>query len=94
MTLATVPFDGAWALDSAESQAELLADALATGDAAVITAALGIIARAKGMSDIARDAGLSREAIRKATGPGGNPTLATLLAIMRATGVQLSAKAA
>jgi probable addiction module antidote protein len=49
MDLKTVPFDAADALDTLEAQAELLADALASGDAEVLAAALGMIARAKGM---------------------------------------------
>lgn len=91
MALKTLPFDAADALDTPEAQAELLADALASGDAKVVTAALGMIARAKGVSQMARDAGISREAIYRATGPGGNPTLSTLMAIVRSAGLKLSA---
>ena len=91
MALKTYPFDAADALDTPEEQAALLAEAFASGDAAVVTAALGIIARAKGIAQVARDTGLSREALYKATGAGGNPTLATLLSILRVTGLKLSA---
>jgi probable addiction module antidote protein len=91
MALKTLPFDAADALDTAEAQAELLAEALASGDAKVVTAALGMIARANGMAHTARDAGISREAIYRATGPDGNPTLSTLLAIVRSAGLKLSA---
>ena len=91
MALKTLPFDAADALDTPALQAELLADALASGDAKVVTAALGMIARAKGITQMARDTGLSREAIYRATGPGGNPTLSTLLAIARSAGLKLSA---
>ncbi|ALC12698.1 MULTISPECIES: addiction module antidote protein [Sphingopyxis] len=93
MALKTLPFDAADALDTPEAQAELLAEALASGDAKVVTAALGMIARAKGMSQMARDAGISREAIYRATGPDGNPTLSTLMAIVRSAGLKLSAAA-
>jgi len=93
MALKTLPFDAADAIDTPEAQAELLADALASGDAKVVTAALGMIARAKGMSQMARDAGISREAIYRATGPDGNPTLSTLMAIVRSAGLKLSAAA-
>ena len=93
MSLKTFPFDAADAFDTPEAQAELLADAFASGDAKAVTAALGLIARAKGMTHIARDAGLSREAVYRATGPEGNPTLTTLMAIMRSTGIKLSAEA-
>lgn len=94
MTLTTYPFDAADALDTPEEQAALLAEAFASGDAAVVTAALGMVARARGVSQLARDTGLSREALYKATGPEGNPTLTTLLGIMRAAGLKLSAIAA
>jgi probable addiction module antidote protein len=95
MTLAlkTLPFDAADAIDTPDAQAELLAEALASGDAKVVTAALGMIARSKGMSQMARDAGISREAIYRATGPDGNPTLSTLMAIVRSAGLKLSAAA-
>lgn len=85
MALETLPFDGADALDTPEGQATLLAEAFANGDPAIVTSALGIIAQ------VSRDTGLSREALYKATGPEGNPTLATLMGIMRATGLTLSA---
>lgn len=91
MALKTLPFDAADALDTPQAQAELLAEALGSGDAKVVTAALGMIARAKGMSQMARDAGISREAIYRATGPDGNPTLSTLMAIVRSAGLKLSA---
>lgn len=93
MALKTLTFDAADALDTPEAQAELLADALASGDAKVVTAALGMIARARGVSQTARDAGISREAIYRATGPDGNPTLSTLMAIVRSAGLKLSAVA-
>ena len=91
MGLKTYPFDAADVLDTPEDQAEFLAEAFASGDAAIVTAALGIIARARGIAQVSRDTGLSREALYKATGPAGNPTLATLMGIMRATGLKLSA---
>ncbi len=91
MSLNTKPFDAADAIDTPEEQAALLADAFASNDPAVVTAALGIIARARGIADVARETGLSREALYKATGPRGNPTLATLMSIARVTGVKLSA---
>jgi probable addiction module antidote protein len=91
MGLKTYPFDAADALDTPEEQAALLAEAFASGEAEVVTAALGLIARARGISQVARDTGLSREALYKATGPDGNPTLSTLLGILRVTGLKLSA---
>ncbi|MGC8625482.1 MAG: addiction module antidote protein [Phycisphaerae bacterium] len=67
--------------------------ALRDGDAAVITAALGDIARAKGMSRIARNAGLGRESLYKALSPDGRPEFATVLKVMRALGLTLHAAA-
>jgi probable addiction module antidote protein len=63
-------------------------------DAAGIARALGDIARAKGMSQVARDAGLSRESLYKALGENGNPSFATVLKVARALGLRLHAEAA
>ncbi len=93
MGLKTYPFDAADVLDTPEARAEFLAEAFASGDAAIVTAALGILARARGIAQVSKDTGLSREALYKATGPAGNPTLATLLGIMRSMGLKLSASA-
>jgi probable addiction module antidote protein len=91
MALKTLPFDAADALDTQEAQAELLTEALASGDAKVIAAALGMIARAKGATQVAREAGISREAVYRATGPDGNPRLATMMAMLQSVGLRLSA---
>jgi len=66
----------------------------APDDAAGIARALGDIARAKGMTQVARDAGLSRESLYKALGESGNPSFAIILKVTRALGVQLHAQAA
>jgi probable addiction module antidote protein len=66
----------------------------APDDAAGIARALGDIARAKGMTQVARDAGLSRESLYKALGENGNPSFATILKVARALGVQLHAQPA
>lgn len=90
MAVETVPFDAAAHLASEESQTELLNDAFETGDAAYIAAALGTVARAKGMTQVARDAGVTREALYKALSPDGDPKLSTLLGVAKALGVQFS----
>jgi probable addiction module antidote protein len=59
------------------------------GDPALITHALGVVARAKGMSQIAQAAGLGRESLYKALSPEGNPEFATVLKVMRALGLKL-----
>jgi probable addiction module antidote protein len=71
--------------------AAYLEAALQEGDAALIAAALGDIARAKGMSQIARDAGLGRESLYKALSAEGNPEFATIMKVISALGLQLHA---
>ena len=66
----------------------------ADGDAAFVAKALGDIARAKGMSQVARDAGLSRESLYKALSGDRNPDFETILRVMSALGIKLHAKAA
>lgn len=64
---------------------------LEEGDPALITATLGDIARAKGMSQVARDTGISREGLYKALSGEGNPEFATVLKVMKALGLKLHA---
>jgi probable addiction module antidote protein len=63
------------------------------GDPALITHALGAVARAKGMSQIAQGAGLGRESLYKALSPNGNPEFATVLKVLRALGLKLKVAA-
>ena len=77
-------------LHDAEVAAYLEA-ALEDGDPAVVAAALGDIARAKGMTKIAREAGLGRESLYRALSPNGNPELSTVLRVVRALGLELHA---
>jgi probable addiction module antidote protein len=69
----TEPFDAARYLASSDSQEALLNDALASGDAGYVAQALGVIARARGMSEVAREAGVTREALYKALSESGDP---------------------
>jgi len=85
-------YDPAAALDSPEAIAIFMADALETGDTAYIAKALGVVARAKGMTELARETGLSREQLYRSFSERGNPTLKTMLAVMRALGVDMTAK--
>jgi probable addiction module antidote protein len=92
----TVPYDVAEQLRTPEEMAAYL-DAWLTeapDDVAGIARALGDLARAKGMSQVARDAGLSRESLYKALSESGNPSFATILKVARALGVRLHAEAA
>jgi len=90
MPLKTEPFDPAEYLTTTESQAYLLNDALATGHAGYIADALGIIARARGMTEIAKQAGITREALYKSLSEAGDPKLSTFLGVTRALGMTLS----
>src|SRR5665647_634480 len=92
----TVAYDVAEQLRTPAEMAAYLDAWLAEApdDAAGIARALGDIARAKGMSQVARDAGLSRESLYKALSENGNPSFATVLKVARALGVRLHAEAA
>jgi probable addiction module antidote protein len=94
MAVKTYPFDPAKYLTTAEHCAYYLTDALETNDPAAIADALGVIARARGMSEIAKKTGLRREGLYKMLSVRGNPELATVLRILQAIGVQLVAEPA
>jgi probable addiction module antidote protein len=85
-------FDPAEYLTGPEAISAFVADAFETGDAAYIAKALGVAARAKGMSEIAREAGLSREQLYRSFSENGNPTLKSMLAVMKALGVDMTAR--
>jgi len=87
----TKPWDPADHLDTEEDMAAYLEAALEEGDPALVAAALGDIAKAKGMSQIARDAGLGRESLYKALSPSGNPEFATIMKVVTALGLRLHA---
>ena len=90
MALETRPFDAAEVLGDDERIAAYLAEAFANGDPALIASAIGDVARARNITAIARDTGLTRETLYRAFSPGGNPTLATIAAVVKALGFQLS----
>ena len=92
----TITYDVAAQLRSREEMAAYLDAWLAEApdDAVGIARALGDIARAKGMTQVARDAGLSRESLYKALSADGNPSFATVLKVARALGVRLHAEPA
>ena len=85
-------YDPAAALENEAAIAVFLADALETGDATYIAKAMGVVARAKGMTELARATGLSREQLYRSFSEQGNPTLKTLLSVMRALGVELTVR--
>ena len=86
-------YDPAEDLGSDAAIAIFMAEAFQTGNAAYISHALGVVARAKGMAQIASQTGLSREQLYRSFSAKGNPTLKTTLAVMKALGVQLTTKA-
>jgi probable addiction module antidote protein len=92
---ATTRYDVAEHLRTPEEMAAYLEASLeeANGDAAFIAKALGDIARAKGMTQVARDAGLSRESLYKALSGERSPDFATILKVVSALGLQLHAEA-
>ena len=85
-------YDPAEDLGSADAIAIFMAEAFQTTAAAYIAHALGVVARAKGMAQIAGQTGLSREQLYRSFSEKGNPTLKTTLAVMKALGVELTAK--
>jgi probable addiction module antidote protein len=90
MTLKTTPFDAARYLQSQKAQAELLREALKSGDAGFIATALGVIARAQGMAHVASEAGVTREALYKSLSASGDPRLTTLLGVTKALGIEMT----
>jgi probable addiction module antidote protein len=82
----TLPFGPAEQLGTPEAQAEYISVALETGDRAFIADSLGVVARARGISRLARDTDLRRESLYKALSAGGNPEFATIMEAMQALG--------
>jgi probable addiction module antidote protein len=85
-------YDPAEDLGTEEAIAVFMAEAFQSNDVAYIAHALGVVARAKGMSQIASQTGLSREQLYRSFSANGNPTLKTTLAVMNALGIKLTAK--
>ena len=92
MTLKTTRFYPDAYLDGPEAYAAFLEDAFESGDAGVIADALGVIGRAKGMTQLAEETGLSRATLYKAFSDDGNPSLSTLLKVASALGLGLGMK--
>jgi probable addiction module antidote protein len=87
-----IPWDATDYLKTDEDIAEYLAVVFESNDIGDITHALGTVARARGMSETAKNAGLSRGTLYKAIGEGANPTLSTLMSVLDAMNMSLSAK--
>jgi len=89
MSEKSIPFDMAALLSSDEAISEYLSQVLSDGDTEEIIRALGHIARARGMTNIATESGLGRESLYKALSPGAKPRFDTVLRVIRALGVDL-----
>lgn len=90
--LKLVPFDAARYLDNDEVIAEYMTAVLETNDPELLLLALNDVARAKGMAQVAKDAGLGRESLYKALSPGAKPRFETIVKVVRALGVKLTAQ--
>jgi probable addiction module antidote protein len=88
-----VAFDAARYLDSDEAVAEYMSAVLEANDPDLLLLALGDVARAKGMAQVAKEAGLGRESLYKALTPGAKPRFDTILKVARALGVKFTAQA-
>jgi probable addiction module antidote protein len=88
----TRPWDPARYLKTERDSVAYLEAALEDGDPAVVAAAIGDIARARGMTSVAKKAGLGRESLYKALSPEGNPEFATILRVIDALGMRFSAR--
>jgi probable addiction module antidote protein len=87
-------FDAAGYLDSDETITEYISEALLTGDMDTIAHAIGVAAKARGISDIARQTGLSRESLYKSLSGEGHPQFETISLVLRALGPRLRAEPA
>jgi probable addiction module antidote protein len=94
MPVRTPTWDPARYLETERDVAEFIDAVLDDGDPAVIAEAIGVVARARGMSQLARETGLSREGLYRALNREGNPEFATVVKVLAALGVRLRATAA
>lgn len=94
MAVETSVWDSAELLDTPAAIAAYIEAALEEGDPALLTHALGVAARAKGMSKVAVEAGVTREALYKALSTEGDPRLSTLLGVLKSLGLRLNVEAA
>lgn len=91
--LKLVAFDAVKYLNDDEAIAEYMTAVLETEDPDLLLLALGDVARAKGMAQVARDAGLGRESLYKALAPGAKPRFETVMRVAKALGVKFTARA-
>lgn len=87
-------YDSARHLDTPEARAGYLTEALESEDAAFIAHAIGVVARAEGMTKVAAEGAVGRETLYRSLSADGNPSLKTVLSVLKSVGLQLTAKAA
>jgi probable addiction module antidote protein len=92
MALETYPFEAEPYFQSKEAQQRIIADAVESGDTVWLTHAIGIAARARGIAEVAKETGLSRQALYTAFGPKGNPTISTVMKVLGCLGLTLEVK--
>jgi probable addiction module antidote protein len=88
----TAPYDSAEFLNSPKAIKFYMEEAMESGDPRLISHALGVVARANSMSEIARKSGLTREGLYKSLSPNGRPELSTVMRVLNALGIGLSLK--
>jgi probable addiction module antidote protein len=93
LTVEIAPYDTADYLEDDADRAGYLEACIETGDTALVAHALGVIARSKGMTHMARETGISRDGLYKALSSTGNPEFSTVLKVMKALGLHLHVKA-
>jgi probable addiction module antidote protein len=91
MALKLKPFDAAKYIESSEDEVAIVSEALASGHSGYIAAALGAVARGRGMTALAEKTGLNRQALYQALSADGNPTLDTIMRVSGALGIELRA---
>jgi probable addiction module antidote protein len=91
MTIQTTPFDASRFLDDEQAIADYLSDIMEENNPGLLAAALGDVARARGMTQIAKDAGIGREALYKALRADAQPRFDTISRVLKALGVKLQA---
>lgn len=93
MAIKLLDYDSAEHFRDPEAQGELLRDAIEQGEAGYLAHALGVIARARGMTQLERDTGMKRQALYRALAVDGNPTLATVMKVVKALGLEIKIEA-
>ncbi len=94
MAIKTLPFEPEKYFTDADAQARLVAGAVHSDDPHYLIDAIAVVARARGMTELARETGMTRQALYAAFGPKGNPTISTVMKVLHALGMQLDVRKA